>query len=249
MTQLNPSEAKSGTGSLIVVRLAGKGVNASGTLGLEKAQLAQRDGIEIPTILVPGQLAVGSAANAQPTSTPLPTQAVPTLAPRLSPAPSLSPTATSIPATQAPQATSAPTSGEPTAPATDAPSSPAEATQPSVATTATVAPAARDAGAPAPTEAPLTNAPVEAAQNTPMAMPTVTAVLTAGSEATEAVEVAAAQAEPGEPPSDAAAPGDEGTSTLSRIVLAGSVGALCLGVVGVMVVAVLIYAWRGSLFQ
>ena len=75
MNQLNPSEAKSGTGSLIVIRLRGKSAGTSSALTPVNPMLSRRDGILIPATGVAGQVDVLSAGDAThtPTQTQTPT--------------------------------------------------------------------------------------------------------------------------------------------------------------------------------
>lgn len=114
MTQLNPSGAKSGTGSLVVVKLLGKQVGASSPLTVEDPELARRDGSAIPATPESGQVDVIAAGG--PTSTPMPTQGAGT------PMATTTPEPTTLPSTATPQptalpatATSGPTQLPPTA--------------------------------------------------------------------------------------------------------------------------------------
>ena len=98
MTQLNPSEAKNGTGTLIVIKLLGMQAGSASTLGLPAVQLARRDGFMIPAEGVPGQIEVVAAGG--PTSTPMPTQGAGTPMATTTPEPTLPPaTATAYAAT------------------------------------------------------------------------------------------------------------------------------------------------------
>jgi len=81
MTQLNPSEPKSGSGNVIVIKLRGLQVAAGSLLTLTRAQVAQRDGTKPETTLVSGQVAVVTAASVQATYTPIPTQGAGTVMP------------------------------------------------------------------------------------------------------------------------------------------------------------------------
>jgi hypothetical protein len=83
MTQLNPSLPKSGSGTLIVVRLRGKEVNSSTPLTLHNAQLARRDGSVLSTNPVSGRVSVVAATTSSPTVTPIPTQGAGTPMPTL----------------------------------------------------------------------------------------------------------------------------------------------------------------------
>ncbi len=97
MTQLNPSEAKSGTGNLIVVKLRGKAAGNS-NLAITSVDLARRDATAIESSPQPGAVTVTAGASTQPTNTPIPTQAPPTAAPTGLPAPTVAqPVATDLP--------------------------------------------------------------------------------------------------------------------------------------------------------
>jgi hypothetical protein len=134
MTQLNPSEPKSGTGSLIVVKLRGKVAGASSTLTLANPQLARRDGFMIPATATAGQITVISAGG--PTSTPMPTQGAGTPMAPITPGPSI------VPATAVAGSPTAAPTGLPAAAATAVPSrTPVTAASPAAAATATAVPA------------------------------------------------------------------------------------------------------------
>ncbi len=124
MTQLNPSEPKSGTGALIVIRLRGKQVSDGRPLTLTGAQLARRDGTTLPTNLVSGVINVIGSGGSAPVSTPIPTQGAGT-----------------------PMPAATPLSVPPTAPAVSAPSQPTPTpmmTSPSVTPSATLVPQPTD---------------------------------------------------------------------------------------------------------
>jgi hypothetical protein len=105
MTQLNPSQPKSGTGNLIVVKFLGKQANASSQIKLVKVDIAQNDGAKIPTTLVSGQIDV-VPSQPGPTYTSVPTQGPGTVIPTTPATPGVTPpTAT----TRAPTITQAPT--------------------------------------------------------------------------------------------------------------------------------------------
>lgn len=131
MTQFNPSEPKSGTGGLIVIKLRGKQAGATSPLTLVSARLVRRDGIEMATTPVSGQVTVAATAGAEPTNTPRPTQAPPTALPT---ATATVPTAPS-PVTDRGQALSAATA---TSQPTQAPTNSARPAEPT-STSATVA--------------------------------------------------------------------------------------------------------------
>ncbi|MBK8986882.1 MAG: hypothetical protein IPM39_12540 [Chloroflexi bacterium] len=108
MTQLNPSEGKSGSGNLMVIRFRARQAGETPLL-LVAGELAQRDGTSFVPQLIDGQLAVISAAPPPQTPTPIPAQLagtpLPTTAPDLLPAaPQATPTAVTPPGAT-PQAT------------------------------------------------------------------------------------------------------------------------------------------------
>lgn len=74
MTQLNPATPKSGTGTLVVVRLKGKQPGPPGAVQVLAAKLAGPQGENIPTgPLTPGQVQVVQTLSG-PTQTPIPAQ-------------------------------------------------------------------------------------------------------------------------------------------------------------------------------
>ncbi|HOV31623.1 MAG TPA: cohesin domain-containing protein [Anaerolineaceae bacterium] len=85
MTQVNPSEPKSGSGVLIVLYAVGKAEGES-PLDVVRADLSTREGVAIPSELV-GNTVTVSAAAPQSNATPIPVQnptsiiVIPTLAP------------------------------------------------------------------------------------------------------------------------------------------------------------------------
>ena len=234
MTQLNPSEAKSGTGTLIVVKFEGQQVDASAPLTLEKAQLAQRDGIEIPSELVAGQVIVGSAP-AGPTNTPLPTQ------PAGSPVPTLGPMVTGALPTEAPPA--------------DTPVAPADtplATSPP-APTATPIPGATDPGAAATAVPP--SEPSAAATATPVPpaaspLPTQTPEPTSPPAPTAAqpTVVVQVQVQPDEPAEPAPAEGQPAANNSRVLLIVGIVALGLAAVAGIIIVALLagLFLTRGG---
>lgn len=163
MTQLNPSEAKSGAGNLIVVKLRGKAAGSS-DLTITSVDLARRDATAIPTTLQHGVATVAASAAALPVNTPIPTQAPPTIVPTgLPPAatatPGSQPTAT-MPAaateTPAPSATPVPSPTLPSATDTPAPSAePSAEPAAAAATPAATLPAGGEATAATSTSAPV----------------------------------------------------------------------------------------------
>lgn len=101
MSQMNPSEAKSGDGILLVVYFVGKTAGES-FLTVNSVTLSDRMGNEIPSSGVAAAITVAEGAPAV-TSTSIPVQnptnviVVPTLAPTPTPTKTLVPTATPIP--------------------------------------------------------------------------------------------------------------------------------------------------------
>ena len=126
MTQVRPSEPKTGEGVVLVIRLRGKQPGAVSPIDLLAATLARDDTSQIEPTLRSGEIQVLSAAGTDPTQTPLPAQnpdisvtVTPTLIP---PTPTPLDTPTSIPArepasdepTETPQPTPTPATLTPT---------------------------------------------------------------------------------------------------------------------------------------
>ncbi len=154
MTQINPSEARSGSGTLFTIYVKGKAAGKS-AFEITYAKLADRNGEEINVTSTDGEAQV-SVAVAPPSNSPTP---LPT-----APAPQIDLTqavaeAAQTPTAQAPQATPR---VDPTA---TAPETATSAPATTVASPATVAPAATPA--PAEVTAPTSAAPVAAAEVTP----------------------------------------------------------------------------------
>lgn len=202
MTQLNPSEAKSGTGSLLVVKLLGKQAGTSSPLTLEDPQLARRDGFMIPSTPVSGQVDVIAAGG--PTSTSMPTQGAGTPMATAPPGP------TALPATATPQptalpatASSEPTKLPPTATADlSSPAPPSTRMPPNMGTPqpsgtpapdATMAPTATATGAPA---GPSAQPPEPTA--TAIGQPSPATALAEAPATSQATVAAAGQAPPGD---------------------------------------------------
>jgi hypothetical protein len=85
MTQLNPSQPKSGGGPLIVLKFRGVKTGANTPLTLASAVLSQDDGTVLPVTLTSGQLQVVAVPAPGPTNTPIPTQGVGTPLPSSTP--------------------------------------------------------------------------------------------------------------------------------------------------------------------
>ncbi len=98
MTQVNPSEPKSGRGVLIVLYAVGAAEGES-TLEVVRADLSTREGIAIPSELVENSVKVAASA-AEVQATPIPVQnptsiiVIPTLAPTATPTVTPVPTST-----------------------------------------------------------------------------------------------------------------------------------------------------------
>jgi hypothetical protein len=73
LTQINPSQAKSGSGKLLTLYLKGKAAGQNSVIEIVKAQFASRDGERIEAILTNGQARVTAAATPVAGDTPLPT--------------------------------------------------------------------------------------------------------------------------------------------------------------------------------
>ena len=150
LTQLNPSEAVTGSGVVFIVTFRGKVAGASSPLAFSYQKLASRTGDLIPASAEDGEIRVVSAEQAPPTPTTAPTLAPPTAVPPTAPpptsAPTSAPTSTPVPqptaaatTTKAPPAAAEtavePTASVPTAspPATSAPATAVAPTAVSVA--------------------------------------------------------------------------------------------------------------------
>ncbi len=90
MTQLNPAPAKSGTGTIVVVRFLAKAASPPSTVAVLQAKFSSPSGVEIPVgALESGQVEVvqtlagptSTSIPAQDPGTPMPTQAEPTAGP------------------------------------------------------------------------------------------------------------------------------------------------------------------------
>jgi hypothetical protein len=144
LAQLNPSEAKSGSGTLFTVYFEGIGAGKASAVTIERLKLASRDGLEIAAVAVNSAITVTTAASqAQAASpTPLPTAVPPVLDMDIltaTPLPTaLQPAAQTPATTRTPAATTTPSSVSSTP--TESPTAPTNT--PEVAQPATVAPAA-----------------------------------------------------------------------------------------------------------
>lgn len=193
MTQLNPSEPKSGTGSLIVVKLRGKQVGASSPLAVVNPQLSRRDGFMIPATGVTGQIDV--VASEATTSTPMPTQGAGTPMAEATPDPTLRPILTT-PQPTAPPATAAPEPTDSPVTATPEPATPPAAIAAAVGSptrAALASPTATATSMPDPTLAATADTPTAAAEAAPMgvaAQPTASPVPTVEPSAPAAVALA-----------------------------------------------------------
>jgi hypothetical protein len=187
MTQLNPSEAKSGSGSLIAFAVRAKRAGATAALTVEKADLANRDGILISTALVGGRVIVAPAAQPAPGVTVIPTQT-----------PNPNTPATAVPPTSPPATATALPTGVTAAPtAINAPA--AQATQ----SNATAAASTAQSGSTQAPDALLTEA--TAVVNAAVAQPTNIS-LPAEQPATPITASAAPATQPGTPAATGVAP-------------------------------------------
>jgi hypothetical protein len=213
MTQINPSEAKSGTGNLIVIRLRG---TAAGTasLAFTSVDLARRDATAIDNAPQPGAVTVLAEGSTQPTTTPIPTQAPPTpihtALPAAAQGTQAQPAATAtLPATATPTAQVPPTATAqaPTdLPPTRAPEATTEAgTTLPAATTSAAAVSATSLATQEPTPLPVAAAAIDAtaaspdqptlAPVDPTATPQAIAVAPPGDQGGSAAAAAAADAQ------------------------------------------------------
>jgi hypothetical protein len=143
VTQLNPSEPRSGSGALFIVTLKGTTAGRSGRIEVASALFANRDGEPIPVAVRPAEVAVGATATAQasreptatsaPTSTPSPEPQAPSVTP--SPPPALSATPSPRPSSTPRPSATARLAGPP------AQEAPATATRSAAAPTLTPTPA------------------------------------------------------------------------------------------------------------
>ena len=172
MTQLNPSEAKSGAGILLVIEIQGETADTVSPLTITKGEVAQRTGQKLPTILLSGEAKVVIPGATSPTATPIPTQAPGT------PLPTVAPTATADNSTPAPPPTATPVpSDTPTPQVTPTPVEATATPLPPTATPppATPAPTNTSTSTPTVTPLPATATPT----NTPSPEPEPTATPTA----------------------------------------------------------------------
>ena len=139
LTQLNPSEAVSGSGVVFVVTFRGRKAGASSPLTFAYQKLASRTGDLIPASVEDGEIRVVSAEQAPPTPTTAPTLPPPTTVPPTAPPPTSAPTVAPT-STPVPQPTAAATT-------TKAPPAAAETAVEPTASVPTVAPPAISAPA------------------------------------------------------------------------------------------------------
>jgi hypothetical protein len=239
MTQINPSEAKSGTGNLIVIRLRGK---AAGTtnLAFTSVDLARRDATAIDASPQPGVVTVQAQASAQPTTTPIPTQAPPTPVPTALPAAAQGSQAQPA-ATATLPATATPTAQVPPTATAQAPTDPPPTRASEATTEGTALPAATSPAAAAPAATPTAE---EAAT-----LPAAVAVEEAAGASPEQPALAAAQ--PTTTPqaiavapdqSESVAAGDDeapaGESPEQTLLLVGVVALVLAGLLGVGLVLI-----------
>lgn len=175
MTQLNPSEAKSGSGVLIVVKLRGKRAGASTLLTMVSAQLASRNGVSIPTTTADGRVEVVAVGTTGATNTPIPSQGAGTPLPTSTVRPTEAFTATPLPR---PTETSRPA-------VTPAPASPTALPTPSPSVASSIA---------TPTDTPLPTVQPGPSVTATVLVPTETAVLAVVAEPTATVTPASVSA-------------------------------------------------------
>jgi len=147
ITQMNPSEPKSGTGALIIITLLGKQAGVSSALEVVDAELSRSDGSDIPAQGTAGQVDVvaGGDSTTTPSTTPTATATstvtptpTPTRTTTSTPTPSQTSTGTATPtatraATTSSTQTATPT-GTPTATVSPSPQSSPTATATSTST-------------------------------------------------------------------------------------------------------------------
>jgi len=123
MTQLNPSPARSGSGSLIVVNFRGEAAGEASPLEMVFVQLAAPRGVEIPAEGSSGSVEVLADPPAGPTNTPVPTQPAGTTLPSPTPPAQVTaaPTSTDQPAGTVPPQTATAAPGTPNATESPAP--------------------------------------------------------------------------------------------------------------------------------
>ncbi len=150
LTQLNPTEPVSGSGTVFIILFKGKQRGATSALTITYQKMATRTGEAIPASVVNGEIRVVEPAQSPPTPTPAPPPPQPTV-PMPTPEPTqalptVQPTATQPmpPATVAPTSTALPAGTAAPAQATATPTQPPAPTQaasqvaPTAAPTATV---------------------------------------------------------------------------------------------------------------
>lgn len=157
LTQLNPSEAVTGSGVVFTVTFRGLAAGKSSPLTITYQKLASRTGDLIPASAEDGEIRVVAAQEAPPTPTTVPTALPATPTATLAPSPTSLPTATP---TLVPPPPKAPTS---TAPAV----SPTVAAKASATTAATAVPASTPTVLVGPTAADATTAAPESSATVP----------------------------------------------------------------------------------
>ena len=186
VTQVNPSEPRSGGGTLLIIRFQGVGAGRTSQLEVEDIVLTTRDGDVIPVTVMDKEIRVKDAPPTGDTATPSPTSGPPAAPPSVtatpqSPALGDTPppafTSTPTPAVEAatmsppPSATPDQVSIAPSATQPGQPG-PATATRPPqmVATGATAAPVAITVAPPSVGKTPLSSSTPETIQSTPAAV-------------------------------------------------------------------------------
>ena len=267
VTQVNPKEPRSGSGTLLVIQFQGSAAGRASQLEVTSGILTTRDGDVLPVTFTSGEVRVKGASAAGQTPTPSPTSRRETAAPTLSPTPQPAvggdaPTATraltntpvavgaeSTPSVQpARERTATATTPAPTRTALPAAGTPAQRAEAAVATATAAPTAAPAAAAPTPTPAETAQAahamaaqtPLPAASETPAPRPTPET-----GRPTPALLARAAPANAARPVLDSsasAAPGKvERTATGQPVTSALLIGACVLLGLAVLVAAIMLW--------
>jgi hypothetical protein len=220
VTQLNPSEPKSGSGTLFSLSFLGVAADRTTPVEITSATLSTRDGEAIPVTLVNGEIRVGTAPS------------VPSASP--TPLPSAAPPAPDIDAlTAVPTPTLLPTFAQP-ATDTTVPTAPVPATTDAMSTAVVTATTAQAVVASVSATPRLTSTPVaQSAKEGPAETATATANVVAPTttpariaRVTSEPIISGTPRQPAETPSTAAAPARSGLLVAGGILLALAVVAL-----------------------
>ena len=185
VTQVNPSEPRSGGGTLLIIRFQGVGAGRTSQLEVEDIVLTTRDGDVIPVTVMDKEIRVKDAPPAGDTATPSPTSGPPAAPPSVTATPQspalgdTPPAFTSTPTPAVEAATMSPPPSATPGQVAIAPSAtqpgqpgPATATRPPqlVATGAPAAPGAVTVAPPSGTETPLPRSTLDTIRSTPALM-------------------------------------------------------------------------------